>query len=300
MPNNEGTAIDKRILNYAAEVEAFAEERRKLLDRARGAEAEAARADRMRDELLRKISHELRTPLNAILGWTQMLLAGDLEASMQRHAIETIQRNAENQNRIIENLLDATRILNGNIKIEPRRFSLDSLIAAAIAAAQPRAAAKHLNIESIVDDSTLPIYADQQRLMQALLNVVDNAIKFTPRDGSIKIKAQTADSFAEIAVEDTGVGIKPENIELIFDCFRHSDGGEQPQPRLGSLGLGLPVAKRLVEVHGGTLTAESAGENQGAIFRLKMPLDLSAAIVEELPDEPNAANDLNDAANQVH
>ena len=272
----------------------FADERRRLLEQIELARQETAFMRRSGDELLSLITHELRTPLTALLGWTQMLIDDKLDRAMQQRAFQIIHRNAQTQNKLIEDLLDASRILKGKLEIQPQRFSLFSVVTAAVAAATPLAAAKHLTIQSFVDENFAPLYADPQRLKQILCNLLSNAIKFTPKNGEVRIDVQEVDEFAEIAIHDTGVGIKADALEKIFDCDWQI--AIRPNRKTGGLGLGLPIAKHLVERHGGTISAESAGENQGATFKLKMPLDLAGANRRTANSE-NLADDL---ANQIH
>ncbi len=293
--NEVGEPIAENNFSDAAVAAAeFANERRQLLEQLELARQETAHVRRSGDELLSLITHELRTPLTALLGWTQMLLDDKLDRTMQQRAFQIIHRNAQTQNKLIEDLLDASRILKGKLEIQPQRFSLHSVVTAAVAAATPLAAAKHLTIQSFVDENFAPLYADPQRLKQILCNLLSNAIKFTPKNGEVRIDVQEVDEFAEIAVHDTGVGIKPDALEKIFDCDWQI--AIRPNRKTGGLGLGLPIAKHLVERHGGTISAESAGENQGATFKLKMPLDLATATRRAANDEILAG----DSADQVH
>lgn len=289
-----GLFMTENLKGAAVSAADFADERRQLLEQIELARQETAEVRRSGDDLLSLITHELRTPLTAMLGWTQMLLDDKLDRAAQQRAFHIIHRNAQTQNKLIEDLLDASRILKGKLEVQPQRFALYPVVAAAIAAATPLAAAKQLTIQSFVTENFAPLYADPQRLKQILCNLLSNAIKFTPKNGAVRIDAQEIDEFAEIAVHDTGVGIRPDALENIFECDWQT--AVRANRKTGGLGLGLPIAKHLVERHGGTLSAESAGENQGATFKLKMPLDLSAAN----RGAANSENPAGDLTNQVH
>ena len=245
-------------------------EREEILAKMHQAYREAGTANRLKDEFLSTISHELRTPLTSIVGWTQMLLDGKVDASMTRHGLETIHRNAQSQAQLIENLLDVSRIITGKLKIEAQPIHLSAIIESAIEAVAPTATAKHISIKSFVEEETGQVYADPRRVRQILWNLLTNAIKFTPRNGEIEVRLRNVVSFAEISVKDTGVGIKPECLPHVFDRFRQADGTRTR--KFGGLGLGLAIVRHLVEMHGGTVEVSSDGENKGSTFTFRLPL----------------------------
>ncbi|WEF35062.1 hybrid sensor histidine kinase/response regulator [Pseudoduganella chitinolytica] len=262
-----GVAIDNARLNEAAR--RAAEERIALLDRERSARAEAERSSQMKDEFLATLSHELRTPLNAILGWSQMLRRGNRgEADLQK-GLQTIERNARAQAQLIEDLLDMSRIMSGQVLLEMQGVPPATIVDAAIEAVRPAAQAKQIVIEREFAPCAL-IAADPGRLQQVVWNLLSNAIKFTPPEGRVRVTVRERDGQAEIGVSDTGIGIGAEFLGHVFDRFRQADASTTR--RHGGLGLGLSIVKHLVEQHGGTVTAASAGEGQGAAFTVSLPL----------------------------
>ncbi|HVF57463.1 MAG TPA: PAS domain S-box protein [Pyrinomonadaceae bacterium] len=230
----------------------------------------AQEANRLKDEFLATVSHELRTPLTAILGWATMLRTNRFDEESVRRALETIERNAKNQRQIIEDLLDVSRIITGNLRLEIRSVEPASLIEAAIETVRPAAEARGVRLQKILDTGTSPISGDPARLQQVIWNLLTNAIKFTPRDGRVQIKLERIDSHVEIAVSDTGQGISPDFLPYVFDRFRQADS--TTTRKYGGLGLGLAIVRHLVELHGGTVRAESGGEGQGSIFTVVLPL----------------------------
>jgi signal transduction histidine kinase/CheY-like chemotaxis protein len=245
-------------------------ERERQLEAERAARAEAERLSRVKDEFLATLSHELRTPLNAILGWAQVLGAPGVRPNDLAEGLATIERNARVQTQIIEDLLDMTRIVSGRIRLDVQRVDLASVIRAAIASLQPAADAKELRLQQILDPHAGPVSGDPARLQQVVGNLLNNAIKFTPRGGRVQVVLERVNSHLEIAVNDTGQGIAPDLLPHVFDRSRPRDG--TTTRRYGGLGIGLSMVKHLVELHGGYVKAKSGGENQGATFIVALPL----------------------------
>ncbi|HYH45608.1 MAG TPA: HAMP domain-containing sensor histidine kinase, partial [Thermoanaerobaculia bacterium] len=229
----------------------------------------AEEANRLKDEFLSTVSHELRTPLNAILGWTWLLAGDKLDEAGARRAVQTIERNARAQSQIIDDLLDVSRIVTGKLRLKVRAVELAPLIEAAVDAVHPAAQAKGLRVDVRLGRMG-PLKADPDRLQQVVWNLLANAVKFTPAGGRVEILADEADGQARIRVTDTGIGIPDAFLRYVFDRFRQADSSTTRQH--GGLGLGLSIVRHLVELHGGTVTAESAGEGRGATFTVLLPL----------------------------
>ncbi len=262
-----GVAIDNARLNEAAR--RAAEERIALLDSERNARAEAERSSQMKDEFLATLSHELRTPLTAILGWSQVLRRGGRgEADLQK-GLQTIERNARAQAQLIEDLLDMSRIMSGKILLDIGAVAPAAVADAAIDTVRPAAAGKNIVIERDFQPCGT-VAADAGRLQQVLWNLLSNAIKFTPQDGTVRIGVREAGGHAEIVVADTGIGIGHEFLAHVFEHFRQADSSTTR--RHGGLGLGLSIVRHLIEQHGGTVAASSAGEGRGATFTVRLPL----------------------------
>ncbi|HWT00762.1 MAG TPA: ATP-binding protein [Pyrinomonadaceae bacterium] len=258
------------------------EGREQLLVRERAARAEAEESSRLKDEFLATVSHELRTPMTAVLGWTHLLRDGRLDAKGAAHALATVERNAHAQHRLIEDLLDVSRIITGKLGLDVRRVAPASFIEAAMEAVLPAAEAKGIVLEKSLPPDAAAIPGDPARLQQVIWNLLSNAIKFTPKGGSVRLGLENAGSHVEIFVSDTGDGIKREFLPYVFDRFRQEDG--TTARRYGGLGLGLAIVRHLVELHGGTVRAESPGEGQGATFTVRLPL-----VVAQKSDDGNAA-----------
>ena len=246
------------------------EEREQLLTSERASRVEAEAASRLKDEFLATVSHELRTPLTAVLGWTHLLRGGRLDEAASAHALETVERNANSQNQLIDDLLDVSRIITGKLRLEVRSLAPASFIEAAVEAVLPAAEAKGIRLETELDAEAGSISGDPARLQQIVWNLLSNAIKFTPSGGRVCVRLMRVDSHIEICVSDTGNGISAEFLPYVFDRFRQADGSTRRQ--YGGLGLGLAIVRHLVELHGGTVMAESSGEGLGATFRVKLPL----------------------------
>ncbi len=233
------------------------------------ARRKAEEANRIKDEFLSTLSHELRTPLNAILGWTWMLQSGSLDAAGMQRAATTIDRNARVQSQIVDDILDVSRIITGKLRLTLSRLSLGEVIEAAIETVYPAAAAKEIRIERSIDPGIPPVSGDPNRLQQIAWNLLSNAVKFTPAQGRIEVRLDRAGTQARLTVSDSGIGIRPDFIDFVFDRFRQADSSTTRT--YGGLGLGLAIVRHLVELHGGTVKAESAGEGQGSTFTVLLP-----------------------------
>jgi PAS domain S-box-containing protein len=252
-----------------AELQAQVDARTHALAREKAAREEAEEANRLKDEFLATVSHELRTPLTAILGWSNMLLAGRLEGEMHDRALDIIHRNAQSQNQLISDLLDVSRIISGKLRLDLRTVELPSVIEAAVEATRPAAEAKGILLMTALDPHAGPINGDADRLQQVVWNLLTNAIKFTPEEGEIEVRLESVDTRVQITVKDSGAGIPPEFLPHIFERFRQADPGAN---RIhGGMGLGLSIVRQLVELHGGTVKAESEGEGKGATFTVSLP-----------------------------
>jgi PAS domain S-box-containing protein len=280
-------AIDNTRLYEAAQH--AAEERKVLLESERSARAEAERTSQMKDEFLATLSHELRTPLSAILGWAQVLRRGSRDQADLQRGLQTIERNARAQAQLIEDLLDMSRITSGKVLLDMQTISPTVFIDAAIETVRPAADAKNIRLEKAVAPGVGMIAGDPARLQQVIWNLLSNAIKFTARDGMVRIGLRAVEGHVEIAVHDTGVGIKPEFMAHVFERFRQGDASTTRKH--GGLGLGLSIVKHLIEQHGGTVRADSAGEERGATFTIELPAanrQSQAARAGRLPAAPVA------------
>lgn len=240
-------------------------EREQLLAR-----EQAETANRIKDEFLAVLSHELRTPLNPILGWSRLLRHGKLDATKTAHALETIERNAKLQTQLIEDLLDVSRILRGKLSLNVIPVNLASTIESAMETVRLAAEAKAIEIQTVFDPTVGQILGDSARFQQVIWNLLSNAVKFTPAGGRVNIRLERMGSQAQIQVSDTGKGIPPDFLPYVFEYFRQADG--TTTRTFGGLGLGLAIVRHLVELHGGTVQAESQGEGQGATFTVRLPM----------------------------
>jgi CheY-like chemotaxis protein/nitrogen-specific signal transduction histidine kinase len=266
-----------------------AAERRELLHREHAARADADRATQTRDAFLAAVSHELRTPLNAILGWAHLLSAGHLSQEKAAHAIQTIERNARAQAQLIDDLLDASRITAGKLELDVHPLTFSSVVKAAVESVQPEADAKHLHLSlSSADDPEL-IEGDVVRLRQVVVKVLANAIRFTPVNGVITVSVGHTEREAELKVRYTGEGVSAEALSHLVDRFDH--GGEPEWIRPGS-GLGLDIAGRIIEAHGGTIAAASEGEASGATLTVRLPFALGRGTGAEVHGAPASANEV--------
>jgi PAS domain S-box-containing protein len=255
-------------------------ERTLLLAAAQSARAEADSANAIKDEFLATLSHELRTPLTSILGWSQLLAAGSLDRQQTARAIETIARNARAQGRLIDELLDISRIMTGKLCLDLQAVKLAPLIQAVIDDERPAADARNINLTPTLSSDIGPFLGDADRLRQIVWNLLTNAIKFTPNGGDVQVRLERNDSHIAITVKDSGQGIGPELLPHVFERFRQADSSNTRSN--GGLGLGLSIVRQLVELHRGTITAESSGESTGTTFSVMLPLT-------SLHEVPNAA-----------
>jgi PAS domain S-box-containing protein len=245
-------------------------EARTQMEAAESARREAEEASRLKDEFLATLSHELRTPLTAILGWAKLLRAGGIEPEFAARGLEAVERNAVAQTRLIGDLLDVSRIITGKLRLEPRAVELWRIVEAGVEGVRPTADARGVILELGPGAGEAPVSGDPDRLQQVVWNLLSNAVKFTPRGGHVRVRLTRAGGYAEVEVSDTGRGIAAEFLPHVFDRFRQADGRITREH--GGLGLGLSIARHLVELHGGTITAESDGEDRGATFRFSLPL----------------------------
>jgi PAS domain S-box-containing protein len=255
---------------------AVEQERDRLLAQERSLRADAERAARLKDEFLATVSHELRTPLNAILGWSTMLGRGSLDKVTGARAIEAIERNAKSQAQLIEDLLDVSRIIAGNLRLDLKTTDLTSVLKRAMDAVQPAADAKEIQLQMVIDPVADQVKGDAARLQQVVWNLLSNSIKFTPAGGRVTVKIDRVDSMSQMAVVDSGEGISADFLPFVFDRFKQADGSSTRKH--GGLGLGLAIARHLTEMHGGTISAESPGRDLGATFTIRLPLAIASAI----------------------
>jgi PAS domain S-box-containing protein len=241
---------------------------RRSRDEAARAYRHASEANRAKDEFLATLSHEIRTPLNAVLGWTRMLRAGAIAPGRIPRAFEVIERNAEAQLRLVEDMLDLSRIITGNLRLDVQPVEVSQTIAAAVETVMPAARAKEITI-AIDADKQAVIAGDPARLQQVVWNLLSNAVKFTPRGGSIAVTASADNSAVQMTVADNGEGIEPDVLPYVFDRFKQGDSGTT-RTQMG-LGLGLAIVRHITEMHGGRVSARSAGKGQGATFSLLFP-----------------------------
>jgi PAS domain S-box-containing protein len=258
-----------------------ATERRQALKREKEARLEAEAANRVKDEFLSTLSHELRTPLTAIMGWADLLLHDEVDPQKQPQAIETIFRNANSQCQLINDLLEVSRIITGKLRLEFVSCELQSVIEAAAESIRPTAEAKGVRLQVLLEPNVGPVFGDPERLQQIVWNLLSNGVKFTRKGGLVQVTLQRINSHIEVVVIDTGIGIHPDFLPHVFDRFRQADGSTTRT--YGGLGLGLAIVRHLVELHGGTVLADSAGEDHGAKFTVRLPAMI--AHVHPLPED---------------
>jgi len=244
-----------------------AEEERSRLLRERAAHAEA---NRIKDEFLATLSHELRTPLNAILGWTTVLRERSLDAPASRKALATIERNARLQAQLIEDLLDVSRIVTGKLRLQMQPMDLATVVDHAVEVIRPPAEAKRLSLDVVIETRPLLMPGDPDRLQQAVWNLLSNAVKFSNEGGRVELKLWVGGRSAHLTIRDTGRGIPREFLPYVFDRFRQADSSYTRA--VGGLGLGLSIVRSIVELHGGAVSAQSAGPGQGSVFTVDLPL----------------------------
>jgi signal transduction histidine kinase len=270
--------LEKRIEDRTYELRAANEtlkevgsERELLLLSEKSSRQEAEIATRLRDEFMATVSHELRTPLNSILGWARMMKTGTLDETQASRALSTIIKNSETQNRLISDLMDVARIISGKLELDHAKLDAAEILADAVESVRPTADDKHQTITFTVDENTAGavIEGDKDRLMQVFSNLLTNAVKFTPDSGSIDVSAERSDDFFEVRIADNGIGISVEFLPIVFERFRQDTSSTRKN---GGLGLGLAIVRNLVELHGGSVSVESEGENKGAEFNIRLPV----------------------------
>ncbi|MCX7593246.1 MAG: ATP-binding protein [Fischerella sp.] len=246
------------------------EERKQLIAREQAARTEAEAANRLKDEFLAIVSHELRTPLNSMLGWTQILRTRQVNEAIAIKALETIERNAKHQKKLIEDILDVSLIIQNKLRLELQPVHLVPIVYAAIDDILPLAQAKSIQIKPILSPFVDRVMGDAERLQQIVVNLLSNAVKFTPAAGRVQVELEQIDGFAQITVIDTGQGISPDFLPHVFDRFRQADG--TTTRKFGGLGLGLAIVRHLVEMHHGNVYAASEGIGKGATFTVQLPI----------------------------
>jgi signal transduction histidine kinase len=266
------------VLSAAVERARGEEERARLLRGEREARREAEDASRAKDEFLAMVSHELRTPLGVILGWSRFLREEGVDEETRIGALEMIERNAELQKRLVEDLIDVSRIVAGKLRVDLSLTELAPAVEDAVAAVAPSAKTKGIRIHAECGSETAFVLGDRERLQQVVWNLLSNAVKFTPEGGRVEVRVERVGTSAHVTVSDTGRGISADLLPHVFERFRQ--GESAGAGRCQGLGLGLSIVRHLVEAHGGTVEAESPGAGRGATFRVRLPL---APAGEHLP-----------------
>jgi signal transduction histidine kinase len=257
-----GDALEEARRHLAGEVD-------DLRQAERGAREEAERAARSRDEFVATVSHELRTPLNAVLGWARLLRLGNLDPAAAVRAVETIERSATLQAKLVDDILDVSRILRGGLRLDVRPVELAPLVEAAADAVRPAAAARHISLVVLLRPGAGRVSGDPVRLQQVAWSLLSNAVKFSPAGGRIEVRLDRAGDDLELQVTDQGTGIDPAFLPHLFELFRQADSSSTRA--YGGLGLGLAMVRHLVEAHGGTVRAESSGRGRGSTFTVRLP-----------------------------
>jgi signal transduction histidine kinase/CheY-like chemotaxis protein len=259
------------------------EERTQLLVREQAARTEAERANRLKDEFLATVSHELRTPLAAVLGWAQLLRTASLDEVTRERALRVIEHNSKIQAKLIEDILDVSRIVSGKLLLNLQPVELPAVIEAAIETMRPAAGSKGVRIEAAIDPAAGAVQGDSERLQQVVWNLLSNAVKFTPQGGRVEIRLERHGSQVEIRVSDTGEGIQAEFLPYVFDAFSQADASSSRKH--GGLGLGLAIVRQVSELHGGTVHAHSDGPGTGATFTIRLPLPVTAPFQDDTAPE---------------
>jgi CheY-like chemotaxis protein/nitrogen-specific signal transduction histidine kinase len=239
-----------------------------LVQREKAARLEAETANRTKDDFLGTLSHELRTPLTAIVGWVSMMRQRKLDPAREEHALQVIERSARTEVRLVEDLLDVTRIVNGQLRLKIGEVSLVGVVDAAIEAVRPAAEMKGVALNRQVDGDVMTVVGDPHRLQQVVWNLLANSVRFTPRGGRVDVTVRAAGATTELSVRDTGIGIAPALLPYVFERFRQGDTGTMRAH--GGLGLGLAIVRHLVELHGGTVRAYSEGQDRGSTFTVTL------------------------------
>ncbi len=258
------------VIQDITERKLFEKQRDQILATEQSARSDAEVANRTKDEFLSIVSHELRNPLNSMLGWTQMIRNRRFDAAQTERALEAVERSAKSQAKLIEDLLDVSRITTGKLQLNVSVVDLAPVIEAAIDVARPSAEIKNIQIEAVLEAHTTEVSGDPDRLQQVIWNLLSNAIKFTPAGGRVTVKLERTKSLASFQVSDTGQGISADFLPYVFERFRQANSSSTRSQ--GGLGIGLSIVYHLVELHGGTIRAESLGEGQGATFTVQLPL----------------------------
>jgi signal transduction histidine kinase len=262
-------ALLERAIRYSRERRRLEEERLQLVREQQAREAAEA-ANRAKDDFLAMVSHELRSPLNAILGWTRILRSSNVDEETVERALETIERSAKSQAQMIEDLLDISRVINGNLRLNLIEVNLANLIKRVLEASYPAAEAKQIQIHTDTNGPVGLVMGDPDRLQQIFANLLSNAVKFTPEAGRIEIQMQQRESQVEVSIKDSGVGISADFLPQVFE--RYKQGRNEHKRKHKGLGLGLAIARNLVEMHGGRISVHSDGEGFGSIFTVSLPL----------------------------
>jgi signal transduction histidine kinase/ActR/RegA family two-component response regulator len=281
LPSRYGKATSNELEKLSEALAVADAENQQLLEKERIARTEAERASQLKDEFLATLSHELRTPLNAILGWSQLILSGSMKEDDVHRGLETIERNARAQNKLIEDLLEMSSIISGKVRLDMQQLDVTSLVDTAVESVRPTAQAKGVTLQKSITPFIGTVTGDPNRLQQVFWNLLSNSIKFTPKGGKIHVVVGWSGSTLEIRIKDSGMGISPEFIPYVFDRFRQGDASLTRQ--YGGLGLGLAIVKQLVELHGGTVRAESSGVGQGSSFVVNLPFAAEDASNDPLP-----------------
>jgi signal transduction histidine kinase len=283
-PRKDGTLVDVSVFaaplphdsrGYVAIFEdisirkLYERERAESLVRERDARKEAEAANRLKDDFLATLSHELRTPLNAIMGWVSMLRQQSLDEIGRERAMEIIERNLRSQQQLISDILEVSQIIRGQMRLEMHSVDVVQAVSAALESVSPTMGAKHQTLTSSLPETPIMVAGDSSRLQQIFWNLLSNATKYTPREGSIHVVVSTTETEANVTVSDSGVGISPEVLPHIFERFRQGESG--PTREFGGLGLGLAIVRHLVEMHGGIVRAASEGAGKGASFTVTLP-----------------------------
>ena len=253
-----------------------------LIAARRAAEA----ASRAKDDFLAHLSHELRTPLSSIAGWAHLLAAGQLNPEARDKAIEAIIRNTRAQTKLVDDMLDFARITSGKLRIEAAPLDVRAVMGAVLQMVAPAAEARHITVERHFDETLAPVLGDADRLQQVFGNIAGNAVKFTPKGGRITARVTAVNSSVEISIADTGKGIAPEFLPFVFERFLQADEAAR---RAGGLGLGMSIARHLVELHGGSIRAESEGEGRGATFVVRLPVAVKSGVRTHVPSPVDPA-----------
>lgn len=273
MPGNRVVTMDEGVttqFSVPGTGEGFGDESAGIVAREREARARAEAANRRKDDFLAVVAHELKNPLHSMAGWMQLLRSGRLDGPNADRAIESIERGIRAQTRLVEDLLDYSRVINGSLRLELRETYVIPIIEAAVDAMSPAAEEKGVYLNAACFSGAGRVMADPSRLQQVVCNLLSNAIKFTARGGGVLIESGYKDSEAQIKVTDTGQGIEPGYLPFVFERF--SQGGQSACGTATGLGLGLSIVKQIVELHGGSVSAQSAGAGKGTTFIVRLPL----------------------------